>query len=132
MLFSQDLWYDINFSNYIKLEQKFQTGFLFCLKLGETSEQDSTNFNFAALVGNQVSRIFVGLGGQPKRLTSLEVHIDALKGLSVSDLCQTTEMSDYKNVKIALTRFSDFMNHKEKTEEIEGINYLQYFKVDKC
>ncbi|CAL2045675.1 unnamed protein product [Caenorhabditis brenneri] len=104
---------------------------LFCLKLGETSEQDSTNFNFAALLGNKSSRVFVGLGGQPKRLNELEEHIDSGKELSFDELYKSSGMEKNKNFTIALTRFVEFLKNRNPTEKSDSINYLQYFKPTK-
>uniref|UniRef100_A0A8R1ES50 FAD-binding PCMH-type domain-containing protein n=2 Tax=Caenorhabditis japonica TaxID=281687 RepID=A0A8R1ES50_CAEJA len=97
---------------------------LFCIKLGESSEQDSTKFNFAALIGNGNSRIFVGLGGPPKRLEALENHLNRKESYDVVDL---TKVSGIDNLAV-ITKFSEFLNEIQKKKEPSNINYLQYFK----
>lgn len=101
---------------------------LLCLKLGETSEQDSTNFNFAALIGAKSSRIFVGLGGQSKRLNDLESHVNSGKGFDFEELLKASGMEKNHSINFALTRFSEFLNNAEHKEQKNNINYLQYFK----
>uniref|UniRef100_A0A1I7T580 Xanthine dehydrogenase n=1 Tax=Caenorhabditis tropicalis TaxID=1561998 RepID=A0A1I7T580_9PELO len=101
---------------------------LFCLKLGETSEQDSTNFNFGALIGNKSNRIFVGLGGQPKRLNGLESYINSGKSMDLEELYKESQVEKNYNFTIALTRFIEFLNHKEHGKSSEAVNYIQYFK----
>ncbi|CAO4380410.1 unnamed protein product [Caenorhabditis nigoni] len=102
---------------------------LFCLKLGETSEQDATVFNFGALIGNKSSRIFVGLGSQPKRFTSLEAWIDSGESLDLEDLYRESGMEKNHNSLMALTRLSDFLKSKTLTQvSEEPITFLQYYK----
>ncbi|CAI2354516.1 unnamed protein product [Caenorhabditis sp. 36 PRJEB53466] len=113
------------------LFKRSETRRLFCFKLGETSEQDSTNFNFGALVGNASSRVFVGLGGQPKRLKELEEHIDSGKQIGVESLVSLTGIGSHrKETNAAMEHLALFLKseliRKEANEEI--VNYLQYFQ----
>ncbi|KAF1750615.1 hypothetical protein GCK72_017166 [Caenorhabditis remanei] len=103
---------------------------LFCLKLGETSEEDSTNFNFAALIGDkkQESRIFVGLGGQPKRLKELEKYVDSGDSYELEELYKVSGLERNNNSAVALTRLMSFLKDGRKVEAKENVNYLQYFK----
>ncbi|CAP36505.1 Protein CBG19218 [Caenorhabditis briggsae] len=103
-------------------------GKLFCLKLGETSEQDSTNFNFAVLVGNKPSRVFVGLGGQPRRLTGLETFIDSEKSYGLEDFYKASNLERNHHSSTALTRFASFLKNETIDEQQGKVNYLQYFK----
>ncbi|EFO87051.1 hypothetical protein CRE_19396 [Caenorhabditis remanei] len=103
---------------------------LFCLKLGETSEEDSTNFNFAALIGDkkQESRIFVGLGGQPKRLKDLEKYVNSGDSYELEELYKVSGLERNNNSTVALTRLMSFLKDGRKVEAKENVNYLQYFK----
>ncbi|EFO84357.1 hypothetical protein CRE_26880, partial [Caenorhabditis remanei] len=103
---------------------------LFCLKLGETSEEDSTNFNFAALIGDkkQESRIFVGLGGQPKRLKELEKYVDSGDSYELEEMYKVSGLERNNNSAVALTRLMSFLKDGRKVEAKENVNYLQYFK----
>ncbi|CAO4380409.1 unnamed protein product [Caenorhabditis nigoni] len=107
---------------------KSDRGELFCLKLGETSEQDSTNFNFAALVGSKSSRIFVGLGGQPKRLTRLETYVNSEKNYDLEDFFKASNLERNHHSSTALTRFASFLKNEKRDEQQGKVNYLQYFK----
>ncbi|CAI2354515.1 unnamed protein product [Caenorhabditis sp. 36 PRJEB53466] len=141
---------EAGFSLEIKIEEFLQRGLLsgetvvnsifsrsdnrrlFCFKLGETSEHDSTLFNFAALVGDDSTRAFVGLGGPPKRLTELERHLNERKSIDQSSLLLACGLPVNAYLEKAISRLIEFLKADGDCggllENSEPVNYLQFYK----